>query len=261
MTERRNDIRKSINQSEERIDQLRSAQNLTLERLIELNTIERQLSWFYAEVGYVRQDSSVSAPATIANLPMTQQNIISENERLWRSLSITEGSVAQLENLVARLLAGRSRYEAVQSRTGVPWFVVGYLHYAEGGLDFHRHLHNGDPLTARTVSVPVGRPIEGEPPFSWEDSATDAIKHARLDRDPASLTSIGRLLYLVERYNGLGYRRIGIYSPYIWGCTNHYTVGSFIADGRFEPRAVSRLCGFASVVRVLTDRGIVDFPQ
>jgi len=38
---------------------------------------------------------------------------------------------------------------------------------------FKLHLHNGDPLTARTVNVPKGRPKTGQPPFAWGISAKD----------------------------------------------------------------------------------------
>ena len=51
----------------------------------------------------------------------------------------------------------------------------GVIHSLEAGLSFARHLHNGDPLSARTVQVPRGRPLADEPPFTWEQSAADAL--------------------------------------------------------------------------------------
>ena len=49
-------------------------------------------------------------------------------------------------------------------------------------LDFNRHLHNGDPLSSRTTHIPQNRPVKGKPPFTWEESTIDVLKHKRLDR-------------------------------------------------------------------------------
>jgi lysozyme family protein len=53
--------------------------------------------------------------------------------------------------------------------------VVAVIHQMECSGDFTKHLHNGDTLKARTVQVPTGRPLTGKPPFTWEQSATDAL--------------------------------------------------------------------------------------
>ena len=42
-------------------------------------------------------------------------------------------------------------------------------------MRFDQHLHNGDPLSGRTTHVPPGRPRPASPPFTWEQSAHDAI--------------------------------------------------------------------------------------
>ena len=145
------------------------------------------------------------------------------------------------------------RYEAVGRRTGVPAHVVGILHALEAGLDFSRHLHNCDPLTARTVRVPKGRPAEGTPPFAWEDSAADALALAALDA--WTDWSIPGIAYVLERYNGFGYRRHKIPSPYLWSCTTAYTAGKYVADGVWSPTAVSLQCGGMALLRALREQG------
>ena len=74
--------------------------------------------------------------------------------------------------LVAKLKSHETRYRKVSEQAGVPWGFVAAVHTMEAGLDFARHLHNGDPLTGRTVHVPAGRPKKGDPPFIWEESAS-----------------------------------------------------------------------------------------
>jgi lysozyme family protein len=47
----------------------------------------------------------------------------------------------------------------VREDLGIPWGFVAVIHNMEASLDFTKHLHNGDPLTSKTVQVPVARPL------------------------------------------------------------------------------------------------------
>jgi hypothetical protein len=118
-----------------------------------------------------------------------------------------------------------------------------------------RHLHNGDPLTQRTRHVPAGRPADGNPPFTWQASAVDALRLRRVDR--VADWSLHRILYELEGYNGWGYRlhHPHVKSPYLWSFSNQYTRGKYIADGTWSDSAVSGQCGAAVLVRRLEQRG------
>ena len=89
--------------------------------------------------------------------------------------------MAEVEAVAKKISQNKPRYEAVSLTlaTGMPWWFVAIVHFMEGGGKFTKHLHNGDPLTDRTVRVPRGRPLFGNPPFRWEQSAIDAL----VDRD------------------------------------------------------------------------------
>lgn len=141
------------------------------------------------------------------------------------------------------------RYYQVGVEAHVPGEFVGLAHIMESGSDFNRHLHNGDPLTARTTHVPAGRPKKGTPPFQWEESAIDALRGGRYD--DGRPRSIPRLLWWLERYNGWGYRRYhaGTLSPYLWAKSQHYTRGKYAADGQFSETLVSRQVGAAVIFR------------
>lgn len=143
----------------------------------------------------------------------------------------------------------RARYETVSKATGVPWWVIGILHCMECGTDFRQHLHNGDPLTARTVQVPKGRPLKGKPPFTWEESAIDALQFDKFDK--VTDWSPGNALVNFENYNGAGYRKRGVPSPYLWSYTDLYRCGKYTADGRYDPQAVSRQPGCAALMKEL----------
>ena len=45
-------------------------------------------------------------------------------------------------------------------------------------------------------------------------------------------------------------------TPYLWSFSKLYEKGKYVADGRFDPEAVSKQCGAAVMIRALVDRGM-----
>jgi len=154
---------------------------------------------------------------------------------------------------LAKLRKGRSRYEAAEQASGVPWWFIGVVHAMEAGFSFTGHLHNGDPLAARTVQVPKNRPQKWNPPSDWQSSALDALDLEGLLH--AGDWTLARVLYRLEGYNGYGYHAIGINSPYLWSFSNQWTKGKYVADHKFDPNATSKQCGAAVMLRALADAG------
>lgn len=177
-----------------------------------------------------------------------------EYENLYSGMEIRVDRLSGVEKSVDSLLSFKDRYEKVGKPLGVPWYVVGIIHSMESSRNFKTHLHNGDPLSSRTVRIPEGRPIEGNPPFDWEESAIDALTMSKLDL--VTEWSLPRILYEFERYNGWGYRLYHphVLSPYLWCYSNHYTSGKYIADGTWSDRAVSLQIGAAVYLRRLEER-------
>ena len=159
---------------------------------------------------------------------------------------------------VRKILGNRARYERITKSTTMPWYFLAIIHGLEADFRFDSHLHNGDPLTGRTVRVPAGRPARGTPPFSWEESAMDAIAVNRYDK--WNDWSIAGMLVVWERYNGLGYRHYGVNSPYVWACTDLYAKGRYVADGRYDAHAESRQCGAVALLKGLIATGSVSPP-
>jgi lysozyme family protein len=211
--------------------------------------------------GGLRQDTVAFAGATSSvGDPMHLSPALQEEYvRLFRTCVVRPTAIAHVDAAVNRLREARPRYEAVAARTSVPWAVIAVIHMLEASGRFTRHLHNGDPLTARTVQVPAGRPRIGAPPFTWEASAADALtlKGLHQQRD----WSLPRTLHTLEGYNGWGYRRHHpeVLSPYLWGMCTHYRAGKYVADGRWSSTAVSSQCGCAVLLRRLAELGEVRF--
>jgi lysozyme family protein len=144
----------------------------------------------------------------------------------------------------------KEKYEGVSNQfQGMPWYFIGIIHGMESGFNFDTHLHNGDPLAKRTVRVPKGRPLSGNPPFSWEESARDAM--VEMGYDQVTDWSLPHILYLWEKYNGFGYRFKLLRTPYLWSYSNLYTKGRYVADGVFDPNKISGQCGAASMLKLL----------
>lgn len=182
---------------------------------------------------------------------------LQEYSDLFNSCVINPAKTTEINGIVASILLNKNRYQAVSQtlNSKMPWWFVGVIHSMECSLNFGRHLHNGDPLTARTVRVPEGRPMAGSPPFTWEASAIDALrmKLFHLVGD----WSISNMLYLLEKYNGMGYRSHGINTPYLWSRTNHYSKGKYVSDGRFDPEAVSGQVGAAALIKTIQEKVVI----
>ena len=184
----------------------------------------------------------------------------SNGEALFATCVIRPERIADANRAAGRVVANAARYQDVSRLLGgmVPWFLVGIIHSLEANFSFTTHLHNGDPLTARTQNVPPGRPATGTPPFRWEDSACDALRLKKLDQ--VSAWPLAVLLDRLERYNGTGYVSVGINSPYLWSFSQHWTTGKYVRDHVFDPQATSGQCGGAVILKALVARGAVALP-
>lgn len=176
------------------------------------------------------------------NTPQQYQN-------LWDTMVVRDSVIPKLKTIVEKIISNKARYEKVVEKSKIPWQVVAAIHNMESDMLFTRHLHNGDPLTARTTHVPAGRPLGGNPPFTWEESAADAL-HLR-GMDSVTDWSIPHMLLVIEGYNGFGYSRRNLPSPYLWSGSNIYTKGKYVADGKFDPDAISKQIGAALIIKEL----------
>lgn len=182
-----------------------------------------------------------------------------EYEKLWTSMKIKPERVDAVDAAIARIVAGRARYQSASEKSGVPWHFIAVVHSLEGSGNWNTHLHNGDSLKARTVNVPKGRPIKGSPPFSWEDSAADALAQKGLSK--ATDWTVPGTLFQLERYNGWGYRQYhaSTLSPYLWSFSNHYSRGKYVADGKWSSTAVSAQIGAAVLLKRMHERKLISF--
>lgn len=184
-------------------------------------------------------------------MPALTESLKAEYQRLFDTCIIREGKYATLDKCVQTIVAGKAQYEAIAAVSNIPWYFIGIIHSMECSCNFNKHLHNGDSLTARTIQVPKGNPKKGNPPFSFFDSATDALSVEGFTQ--WTDWSISGILYAFEKYNGFGYRKKNINSPYLWSFSNQYSKGKFVKDGVFDPNAISSQTGTAVILRRMSE--------
>ncbi|ANH82773.1 hypothetical protein A8C56_18905 [Niabella ginsenosidivorans] len=176
---------------------------------------------------------------------------------LFNICTIKNEKVAVVNRIVQKIFNNKVRYTNVAHVLSMPWYVIAVIHSMEADLNFNCHLHNGDPLTARTVHAPAGRPLTGTPPFPWEFSAVDALKFDGFDQ--WADWSLAGICYKLEKYNGTGYRAFLINSPYLWSGSNLYACGKYIADGTFSRTAVSGQIGAMVLLKDMSTKGLITF--
>jgi lysozyme family protein len=225
----------------------------------ELHSRESLPSADYPDAMMVAAPAAALPAPPIAGLPPISTStafadLTREYEAWYAACTVRPERSSNVDFYVSRVLKFKPTYRSIGAElNGIPWQFIGITHGMVAGFDFSRHLHNGDPLTERTRQAPSGRPAIGNPPFTWRASALDALMLQGLHQVPH--WSLARVLYELERFNGVGYRRRGLPTPYLWSFTNLYEKGKYVRDHEFDPEAISEQCGAAAILKGLDAQG------
>ena len=258
------------------IDKLDDAATKTPARAVEIGALKKRASDLLGDVHRAEKhprQKAEGAPGQLGILaflasPAHAQSAGDERFRkyhdgylkLFDSCDVKPENRSEVDWYVGKVTSDkyRARYEAVATAICVPWYFIGIVHALEASFNFDAHLHNGDPLSERTVQVPAGRPPAWLPPNDWESSAKDALAYEKYTEQLD--WSLAHTLYRYEAYNGFRSRELqSINSPYLWSFSNHYTSGKYVADGVWSSDAVSKQCGAAVLLRELVAKNVVTF--
>ena len=186
---------------------------------------------------------------SLAGLTMFKSGPVTLQSQRWDSAEIRVEKQSEVRWTVKKIERNKDRYETISKSSGVPWQFVACLHNMECGLRFDQHLHNGDPLTKRTWQVPAGRPKIGKPPFTFEESALDALQYDKMDK--VQWKDLTKSLDAIEGYNGTGYRKRGLPSPYLYAGTSVERPGRYVRDGVWDSKAWSNQLGIVPILKEL----------
>jgi lysozyme family protein len=207
------------------------------------------------------EDPTEPAPAAVRR----PSDLKSHYENLANGAVIDEIHRNELLGVARRIAMNRPQYEEVATPSGIPWYIIGCLHYREANLNFMGHLHNGDPLLMKTVNVPPDRPnITPWPPQgktlrqTWALSALDALTDIQKilknwNEESLRKWSVQGTCFILESYNGFGCYNHGIATPYLWNYTNRYTAGGYGSDGHYSSIYKSKQAGLYSVLLALCE--------
>lgn len=177
-------------------------------------------------------------------------------EDLFLTCEVRPKWISYVNKQTDRILVNIDRYAVVSKYSKVPAWLVGAIHLREASLKFNTHLANGDPLfdelgePLKTTHVPAGLG-----PFNtWEAGAVAAFNLKKTF--DIEFWDINTCLTFAEKYNGLGYKKRGIRSPYVWGLTNHQQKGKYVADGIFDCSVMDGQIGVAAIAITIKNRGL-----
>lgn len=180
-----------------------------------------------------------------------------EYREMFDAAVIRQDGVAGAARCVASIEKNKALYEGIAAQIGCPWWFVGLIHGMEIGFAIG-WLANGDSLSGPTKRVPAGLVVPGKrPPFDFVDAAVVSLKHKALEKETD--WSLEHCLYLLEAYNGFGYRSHGDNSDYLWSFTNFEKPGRYVADGEWDPTAMSGQIGCVAMLKGLISKGLVEF--
>ena len=103
-------------------------------------------------------------------MPTLTPQLRAEYQNVFDTCQVRPDRQNSVEHLASTLIQNKERYQSLEALTDVPWYIIAVIHNMEASQKFNGHLHNGDPLTARTVQVPKGRP-----PFGMSAMATICV--------------------------------------------------------------------------------------
>jgi lysozyme family protein len=190
--------------------------------------------------------TNVGQPAPPAVMGPVLKRLKDANEERSRRMQVNASLTSTLNGVARRLIAPatKQRYQAISAATQVPWFVIAAIHEREASQSFNANIAQGDRWDRVSVNVPAGR----GPFASFEAAALDALTNCAPFAARWRDWTFSGALTLLEQYNGLGYARRNLPSPYIWASTDQYVSGKFVSDHHFDPNAIDHQLGCAALM-------------
>lgn len=172
--------------------------------------------------------------------------------RLECENNLSSNQKSDLTNFIINYKKNLDIYNQVAIAADIPEILVAAIHWREASGDFTTYLHNGDPLGKPTSHIPKGLFFT-----EWIPAAVDALDRETLAKKASGIsyeeTNINDMLIYAEYFNGLGYKKRKLPSPYILAGTTCYIKGKFDNDGDFNSNDVDRQLGILSMLRAIIE--------
>lgn len=182
--------------------------------------------------------------------------LIAENTKRWNAMHVKPNALSSANGFARRALANKPLYQRIADRIHrennkhfIPWWAIALIHEREcvgGTTNYKCSIGQGSPWNVKSKIKPYSGPFA-----SFEDAAVDSLVVQAPNAALNDNWSGGGTLTLLERYNGLGYARMGRPSPYVWSKTDQYVKGKYISDGHYCANKVDDQLGVAVLLQAL----------
>lgn len=193
-------------------------------------------------------------------------SLLNSNTRRWKIAKFKPQGMVLARKFARRALRYKDRYIAlvteIERRYGfvMPWWVVPLIHERECGCvgpknarkcgvdNWTCSIGQGSPFRVKSKIKPYTGPFP-----SWTEAAIDSLVKQHPYAAKNTNWSGGGTLTINEMYNGTGYARKGLPSPYIWAWTNQYVKGKYVRDGKYDKNHVDTQLGVAIALKALME--------
>jgi uncharacterized protein (TIGR02594 family) len=189
-------------------------------------------------------------PAALPSSASAFLKLKPEYDKLLSTMELRPETAAAAMAAAEKVIANSARYKEAGRLTGVPWQLIGVLDLRESGCDPTKALGQGDPWNRVSVNAPSGKG-----PFkSYVDAAVYYIGFDHLS-DDVNFWDMSLVCWKAEKWNGLGYRNHGVFTPYLWAMTNHQQPGRYAGDGNWQAGEWDKQPG---IIAVLYQMNVID---
>ena len=184
-------------------------------------------------------------------------SLLAENTKRWNSVKVKPSFMAASRKFASLAMVHKAEYEdiahEIMVRYGyhIPWWFIPLVHEREcrKGVDnWNCNIAQGVNYNLHSHLKPYNGPFP-----SFKEAAIDALVIEAPQAARNENWSGGGSMSIAERYNGLGYARMGRSSPYVWSGTDKYIRGKYIADGKYDPDEVDNQVGIAVALKALME--------
>lgn len=184
-------------------------------------------------------------------------SLLAENTKRWERMKVKPSFWPAAQKFAKRALSHKAEYvaisETIKNQTGkyVPWWFIPLVHEREciRGVDnWTCNIGQGTPFNQKSHIKPYNGPFH-----SFREAAIAALVNEAPHAANNTNWSGGGTMTIAEAYNGMGYAKKGLPSPYVWSGTDQYVKGKYIRDGVFDPNKVDTQLGVAISLKAMME--------
>lgn len=182
-------------------------------------------------------------------------SLLAENTKRAARVVVKPAFAKAAVKRAASMLGHKAQYQRIaeeimqRHQLHVPWWAIPLVHEREcvRGVDnWDCNIAQGELYNIKSRIIPHSGPF-----VSFNAAAMDALVVQAPQLAKWNNWSLGGVATINEMYNGTGYAKRGLPSPYVWSGTNIYVKGKYVRDGKYDPNAIDTQIGVIVTLKAL----------